>query len=464
MILGFVSCSDDNELVPNPFVIAFENTFSNFARINDTPNIQLIFSESVESSGFVKIRVENTESVYGVDYITNPSVENGSIILPFSAGDTSLNFEFTSLLEELNQEDSDKAVNFIIEEINFPGDVSIQGYTQHKVSFSDLILNNAVAPEVGGPNQQNQVYFDLSTGEYKNVVRDSWDLGFYSGDDFRVVLNSSIYMVTKSLEVTDIDAITRSNIPSSYFNEVMIGTFDAENIEYVDNPSGDITDTAIDEIVVEPTDNQVYLVNLGYEVGTTTPNTGSVAVAGNARGWKKIRVLRQDGGYLLQYADLDETTHSEIFIPKTPEYNFNHFSFDSEDVLQVQPPKEQWDICFTVFTNVIYTTAGELAGSYGFSDYVITNVLSETGAFMVMQNNGITYENYELNLAEATAQLSYDQRAIGENWRDVFNGLNEDRFFVINDANGNWYKLRFLAFVNEAGERGHPRIQYELLY
>ena len=464
MILGFVSCSDDNELVPNPFVIAFENTFSNFARINDTPNIQLIFSETVGSSGFVKIRVENTESVYGVDYITNPSVENGSIILPFSAGDTSLNFEFTSLLEELNQEDSDKAVNFIIEEINFPGDVSIQGYTQHKVSFSDLILNNAVAPEVGGPNQQNQVYFDLSTGEYKNVVRDSWDLGFYSGDDFRVVLNSSIYMVTKSLEVTDIDAITRSNIPSSYFNEVMIGTFDAENIEYVDNPSGDITDTAIDEIVVEPTDNQVYLVNLGYEVGTTTPNTGSVAVAGNARGWKKIRVLRQDGGYLLQYADLDETTHSEIFIPKTPEYNFNHFSFDSEDVLQVQPPKEQWDICFTVFTNVIYTTAGELAGSYGFSDYVITNVLSETGAFMVMQNNGITYENYELNLAEATAQLSYDQRAIGENWRDVFNGLNEDRFFVINDANGNWYKLRFLAFVNEAGERGHPRIQYELLY
>lgn len=457
ILIGLTSCSDDDGLTPNPFVISFAETSTNYATIQPTEQIQLIFSEPAKNSGYVVIELDATAE-YGIDYTTSLDVENRRAEIPFFAGDNALSFQFTNLIEDFNPAlDQDKKIEFKIVEINYTGAHSIQGYTTHLVSFN-VKLGGSEQPEVGGPNEPNQVYFDLSTGEYKLKKRDEWDLGFYSGEEFRVILNGSIYMATKSLGVTDIDAITQTDIPSNYFTEVAIGTFNPDNEEYVDNPSGNINQTAIQEIAVDATGNQVYLLNLGFEVGTSAPNVGSVNVAGDARGWKKIRVLRQDNGYLLQYADLTETTHQEIFIPKRPEYNFNHFSFNANDIVDVQPPKNEWDLCFTVFTNVI-----EGAGSYGYSDMVLNNLLGGAKAFMV-EGNSDDYQNYELNEVEATSLLLDDQRAIGSEWRNVFqHAAYADRFFVLKDTEGYWYKIRFLALVNENGERGFPKFEYELL-
>lgn len=460
LMISLISCSDSDSLSPNPFVAAFQEQSTNYAKVQGSRAIEIDFSETAENSGYIVVSVENSLAEYGVDYTTSPETENGTITLPFSAGDDAVSFEFNNLLTNYDEESQEKEVKFTITEINMPGDVSIQGYDTHLVSFS-VIIGGTVEPQIGGPNEPYQVYFDLSTGESKSVQRDSWDLGFYSGDDFRVILNGSIYMATKNLEVTDIDAITESDIDSDDFTQVAIGTFDPDNEEYIDAPSGDITQTAMQEIVVEATDNKVYLLNMGYEVGTQATNNGSVAVAGDHRGWKKIRVLRQDDGYLLQYAGLNDTTHEEIFIPKTPEYNFNNFSFNTNSIVQVQPEKEEWDLCFTVFTNVI---AG--AGSYGFSDFITNNILADAKAFMVMETSSATYDSYTFNEEEATALLSDDQRAIGSNWREVINSdkyVYDDRFFVLKDTEGNWYKIKFLALLNETGERGHPKFEYELL-
>lgn len=464
ILLFVVSCTDDEGLAPNPMVIAFDDTSSSLA---DSSDIRLSFSEKTKSSGFVKIQVEefsnaSIQTEYNVDYRTSPQPENQMIILPFSVGDESVVFSFESLIESFTEEDQDKGVKFSIVEIDYREGANIQGYNTHTVSFN-VKTGGTETPQIGGPNEQHQVYFDLSTGAYQSVLRDSWDLGFYAGDDFRVILNGSIYMAAKGLEIYDIDAITEAQIPNAYFSEVAIGTFNPDNDEYVDDPSGNIAGTAIQEIQVTPEENQVYLVNLGFEVSNTTPNNGSVAVAGDARGWRKIRIIRQDGGYLLQYAKLNETTHQQIFVPKTPEYNFNHFSFNTESLVQVQPPKENWDLCFTVFTNVITDNNGNPAGSYGFSDFVINNVLAGAKAFMLRTTDGYSYDDYVLNEEEANLLLSDDQRVIGGNWRDVFNSVYENRFFVLKDTEGNWYKIKFLALKNEEGERGHPKFVYQLL-
>ncbi|WP_149914215.1 HmuY family protein [Sphingobacterium cavernae] len=36
------------------------------------------------------------------------------------------------------------------------------------------------------------MYVDLSSDIQTPITRDSWDLGFYSGSDFRVILNNSV--------------------------------------------------------------------------------------------------------------------------------------------------------------------------------------------------------------------------------------------------------------------------------
>jgi hypothetical protein len=56
-----------------------------------------------------------------------------------------------------------------------------------------------------------------------------------------------------------------------------------------------------------------------------------------------------------------------------------------------------------------------------------------------------------------------DQRVIGANWRDVFNGLFNERFYIIQDTDGNTYKLKFTSMVNENGVRGYPKFEYQIL-
>ncbi len=328
-----------------------------------------------------------------------------------------------------------------------------------------IIEGASVSPSVGGPNQQNQVYIDLSSNTSSTVQRDSWDLGFYSGSSFRVVINGSIYMAIAKLSETDIDAVSSTSTEVQGLQpQVAVGTFDAANTTFVDAPDGTITSTAIAEISDTDANNSVYLVNLGFRVGTETPSTGSVSVSGDPRGWKKIKILKKGSDYKLLYADLDATTHKEVTISKSSDYNFTFFSFNSEDKVSVEPKKEDWDLNFTVFTNEI---AG--SGSYGFSDFVVNNTKADAKAYMIDTEieNTLTYANFTLaDVIEGN--FTNDQRSIGSSWRNgggpgSLPSLKTNVFYVINDTDGNLYKLQFIALTNEAGDRGYPKFVYSLL-
>lgn len=330
----------------------------------------------------------------------------------------------------------------------------------------DVIIEGAtIAPEVGGPNQPNQVYVDLSTKTTTVVRRDSWDLGFYSGSDFRVVLNGSIYMAAAKLTATDIDAVDATSTEVLELQpQVQVGTFDAISGTFIDAPEGNISGTAIAQISNTDSENHVYLVNLGDEVGTATPATGGAEVSGGERGWKKIRVLRNGEGYKLQYADLDATTHKEVEISKKDGFQFTFFSFNTNSVVNVEPTKSDWDLNFTVFTNIIPGY-----GAYGYADFVLNNSKSNVKAYMVSIEDeaALDYDNFTIADVEHS-KFTNDQRSIGASWRngggpDTLPTLKEGVFYIVNDADGNLYKLKFLALTNESGVRGYPKFIYSLL-
>ena len=238
---------------------------------------------------------------------------------------------------------------------------------------------------------------------------------------------------------------------------VAVGTFDPKNIAYVDGLSGNILETAISEISEDDFNNPVYLVNLGVEIGTVQPNAGSVEIAGEPRGWKKIRILRNGNGYILQYADLDATSYNEISISKDADFNFTFFSFKTNRIVNVEPQKLQWDMAFTVFTNSITG-----AGSYGFSDFCLHNRKGGVTSYSLVDNN-ITYENFTATDIDDSL-LQESQIVIGSSWRNVFDGTaNSNIYYVLKDANNNYFKIRFLDLVNESGERGYPRFEYTLI-
>jgi hypothetical protein len=328
-------------------------------------------------------------------------------------------------------------------------------------------LNSALLqPSTGGPGQPNSVYVDLSNGGMASAARTSWELGFYSGSDFRVVINSSLKMSAKQLSSTNIDEIVAAD-------DTMLIAQGQGFANQVDDPTGNISGTAIAAVSANDADNKVYLINLGNGPATTAPAVGAESSAsGPHRGWKKVRVLRSGNGYKVQYADINSTTHQEVIINKDAAYNFTFFSLTTNSTVAVEPQKSGWDIVFTTFTNVI--ASGPSQVPYYYPDYILTNTKGGAQSYQVMIADGVTYENFTLAQVNA-ANLNADQRNIGSNWRATSvmgpGGfpisqfvLKTDRFFVVKDIDGNIYKVRMTGGANQAGERGFPAFQYELLH
>jgi len=135
------------------------------------------------------------------------------------------------------------------------------------------------------------------------------------------------------------------------------------------------------------------------------------------------------------------------------------FSFDTEDVVSVQPESDKWDMNFTVFTN-------EIPGfeSYGFSDFIVTNNLSGVAAYQVETATTVYVEFAIANVDEASFVTT--QRSISSGWRNgggpgTLPSIKDDIFYVLKDADGNLYKIHFTALVDESGVSGSP--EFELL-
>ncbi|PZD79484.1 HmuY family protein [Mesonia sp. K7] len=450
------SCSSDDTTITTEFVAAFEKLSLNLTNNDTAVPVKIVFSETAEGDGTISIAATENNLVYGEDYTTNPAIENGVLQIPITAGSSETSFTFHKLSENPTEGEAVKSIEFTISEVS---NGITQGNTTLQVNFSESAsLGGSLKPSVGGPNQPNQVYIDLSTEKETLVKRDKWDLAFYSGEEFRVKLNNSVFMMAAKLNTTNIDEVQSVDVESL---QSQMQLLQQGSEIYVDDPSGVITGTAIDEISTHLEENKVYLIHMGNEIGTNTPEPGSVAVAGDARGWKKIRVYRENGNYILEYANLEATSHQEIGISKTTGYHFTFYSMTTQSVVNVEPEQTKWDLNFTVFTEVLdYPDGGKTA--YGFSDYVATNVLAQAKVYPVSTED-FSYQNFAFADVNTT-NFEIDQRTIGANWRDVFSGsVDTTLFYIIEDADGNIYKLRFIALVNENGIRGYPEFEYQLL-
>ncbi|MEQ8808296.1 MAG: HmuY family protein, partial [Imperialibacter sp.] len=277
----------------------------------------------------------------------------------------------------------------------------------------------------------------------------------YSGADFKVILNSSVTMFAQALEKTDLAEVTASDT-IGFAAAMSINAFSTAAFGWIDDPSGDLDKTAIAEISATADENVVYIINRGE-----APAAAAGAV-GESRGWKKIKITQTAEGYLLQYADMSATTFEEIEIDKVEGQQFVYAHFE-DGVVDVEPAKDKWDIAWTGFMNS--TNFGSGLIPYYFQDIVLQNIAGVETAMVLTASK--SYESFGSGDI-ASLEFSESQAVIGSTWR-VTGGpggsqpaVHEDRFYIIKDASGNYYKLKFTALM-QGGERGKPQIAYELL-
>ena len=325
--------------------------------------------------------------------------------------------------------------------------------------------NQSLEPNVGGPEEGNQVYLDLGSRNMKVVERRSWDLAFYCGSEFRVMLNSSLGALTQSTTENMLSEITGSDT-AGMVNVLSLDAVFANMISptpepwlpsaftWADAPSGDLTQTALAEVLDVTTDNNVCILNSGKNPDSS------------ARPWYKMKVDKNGDAYQLQFADFDGGAEQSVTINKDNTYNFIYYSFEN-GIVDIAPVRSDWDLAFTTYTDYAFIGFNV---PYFYKDFVIQNRAGVEVAEYVIGDDDVLIDEYNnFNIANANVlTYSSDINTIGGNWRTVatpdpstVTGVKTDRFYVVKDTEGEFYKVLFSQMLSELGERGYPEILVE---
>jgi hypothetical protein len=449
MVLVFASCRKREADLPDNYAV-FETSAQGISANETSITVKVKLSRGVNADVPVVINLTEQGVANNTDYTTTPAATVGKISLIVPSGNNETSFTLTKKAGVLF--DGDEKIAFDLYSSGAP--VLIGVTKQFTLNFGELVASTATAViNGGGVNFPNKVFIDLSANRETPVLRTAWDLGFYTGsEDFRVILNSSSAMMAKQINKNDLNAVTATDT-IGFYNEVAFSQAapTTSSLPYIDYPNGDLTRTAIASISTTATDNKVYIVNRGAGVGNPAP----------ARGWKKIRIIRNaSGGYTLQHADIAATSFSSIDVPKDDAYFFIYISFENGAV-SVEPAKKKWDIAWSYFSNVTNFGTGEVP--YLFQDIVLMNRNVQVAKVMVTAKAFADFA--EADIAAQTFLIT--QNAIASDWRSgggpgVSPAVRTDRYYIIKDGDNNYYKIRFTA-LTQNGERGYPAFESVLI-
>ncbi|MDF0717991.1 HmuY family protein [Muricauda sp. 334s03] len=496
LLLIISSCSDDEGQDLIDFTVNFTSETVSTNEEDTSVDVQLNFSRPASEAGTINIAYTGTNAEYGTDFTTTPDGGSGTIAINVAEGDQNASFTFNKLTNAI--EGSTKSVSFSIDGFDNI-DWSQGAAASTLVSFTPIASTSGVIDsENGGATIPNQVYFDFSSATQTVVKRDTWEIALYNGTENRVFLNSALAVSAVELTgVTDLLTITEAsnlsepmeliglnamfqpepvtvNTVSELLEGLPVGYYQYgnldEGISFTDNPEGTLEDTAFSEVSTTAEENHVYIVSMGNEIPIEGEleepiDPGSINTTGDHRGFLKVRILSDGNNYTIQYADLAETdSYSEVTVAKDAAYNLTAFSLTNGETVSVEPTKEQWDINLSgVFA--YYGDSGGLVAGLTYSDYVVHNNLGGAGVYQVIvEDDAPTYTDFSMGNVDEASFVFNNRSQIGTGWRQPYGGpVYEDRYYVLKDIDGNYYKFMFTAYTSTEGERGNYQFTYERL-
>lgn len=275
-----------------------------------------------------------------------------------------------------------------------------------------------------GSGYSQQLWFDLGTGAVVNEnTRADWDLALESNaEGWRVMLNGARLMTAWNIGSVDI------TLPHD-----TLGMYDGRRI---DAPSGDPDSTAVGDW---RNMNNVYVVDLGYSSN------------GSLLGQRKVRFLSVDGSaFTLESTAMDGGDHRSAIVTKDPTRSFTYFSFDNGTV-PIEPPMGTWDLLFTQYTHQFYDP---------YLPYLVNGVLVDGSRTRVAR---IVDRDFASVTLTDTLSFPFERKrnTIGYDWKyysfeTSAYTMVPDLSYIVQDAQGYFYKLRFLEFYGPQGQSGCP--------
>ena len=271
-----------------------------------------------------------------------------------------------------------------------------------------------------------QVFYHLNKNEtVSENTKTDWDLLFYeNNEEHHIILNSSTYAKSASVDL-------------EFDSEINISELDFIS----DSPEGINSGLSITNIY-----SKTIVVDRGFNLN------------GTQRGYKKFNILEINNEYIdLIIANLDNSQYEEVRILKELGKEKYTYSFD-DGIVSIFPEDMSWDLLFTQYTHIFNDgTTYLLTG-------VLTNYLNNVTVSIdtINEFNLINFSDID------NYNFSSNQDFIGYGWKNynhssgVFT-IIENINYIIKDVNGFYFKMRFIDYYNESGEKGYPKFEIQKL-
>lgn len=191
-----------------------------------------------------------------------------------------------------------------------------------------------------------------------------------------------------------------------------------------------------------------------------------INVEGNPIGRVKITFDSLVGNrYYFTYANLNGSGLRQAVVQKQQGRNFAYYSLAQHQQVFPEPPKESYDLLFTQYTTMLFTNTGE---QY---PYLVTGVLlnyhqTEAAAIIESDFDGIDFQQV------VSANYLKKSDVIGFDWKKVHGDVSSgnvyyeplpEKVYFVRDSRGFYYKMRFIGFYNNQGEKGYPTFEFQKL-
>ncbi len=292
----------------------------------------------------------------------------------------------------------------------------------------------------GEANAENSVFVDFSANEQFSINRHSWHLAFNCGSDFGVFLNSTtISRAKEAIGITVNDSLS-DEILEPYAAALAMTMGGSSSMDIVDAFDQSIAGTVIKE-------GKTYIYR---NEDAEQP-------------FYKINVTKKDDNtYTVLYSEWNSSVVKSADIRKDTKYKVIGFSLTDEKSVVVE--KADWDM---VWGRNTYVSAMAPNVPSAMADMVFINHKAGVKAAEILEVD-IAYENYvDTNLMSTT--LSSDVGSIGDKWRGTSGmppvmSVRPNRYYILQDTDGNIYKLKFLAIGGADGAiRGYPQLKFDLI-
>jgi hypothetical protein len=296
-----------------------------------------------------------------------------------------------------------------------------------------------------GPYYGEQIYFSLekdSILKQNNIV--DWDLGFAcQSGRYEIILNFGKFMKAAVIQSGSFNDI----------NKAMIEQIPEENW-LLDNSEGKIDSTAIGQWWETNNGNIVskqliYIIDRGLNEKA------------KKQGFVKFQILEYDNDrYTVRYANLSDNEERTVIITKNENYNYVQLSFDDDgEVKSLEPQRDEWDILFSKYAQLLYTDGGDKMW------------YSVTGAYLNQNNTeaALLYSEDFQSIdffAIDTLEFSNARNKIGHEWKyyDMAASsyyIRSEMIYIIKGVTGFYYKLHFIDFYDNNGNKGFPKFEYK---